>query len=354
MLVAAVLHAQEARRLAAPVLRSAGLAVALTLLATAWPLYVLLTYPQKPVGAVQGTDVYVADLVNLLIPNSNEALSPFSSFATHFAGNGAEATAYVGLPLAILLVGVLAWQRRNRFLIAVAATGLVIAILSFGGHPHVRGHVFAGVPLPWLPFEKLPLLQDLLPVRFWIVVYLAVAVVVAMAVNLVAACSRRLQLAVGALLVLTAATFFPSLPWFAASPVVPAFFTHDASRIGPNSTVLLAPIPYDLQSDAELWQAWAGTRFKIVGGYIHGPEYEHPRTLPVLAAAMYGIELGRAQVAPGLDTLATMRVELARTGIRTVVLGPAKQHPALDTLIRAVCQGPPVMDQGAEVWWSCT
>jgi hypothetical protein len=353
VLVAAVVHRHQVRRLVAPMARTLALAAGVAVVATAWPLYVLLTYPQKPVGAVQGTDIYVADVVNLLVPNSNEAISPFNSFATHFAGNGAEATAYVGIPLAILLVGVLVWQRRNRFVLVAAATGLVVAALSYGGHAHIRGHVIGGVPLPWLPFEKLPLLQDLLPVRFWIVVYLAIAVVVATAVNLLTDSPRRAQLAVGALLVLTAATFFPALPWFAADPTVPPFFTHDAARITSASTVLLAPLPYDLQSDAELWQAWAGTRFKIVGGYIHGPEYEHPRTLPTLGGAMYSIELGHATSPPGPAALAAMRAELARNQIQTVVLGPAVQHDTLDTLLRQVCGAPGASDQGVEVWWSC-
>jgi hypothetical protein len=353
VLVAAVVHRREVRRLAGSIARSLALAAGVAVLATAWPLYVLLTYPQKPVGAVQGTDIYVADVMNLLIPNSNEAISPFSSFATHFAGNGAEATAYVGVPLLLLLIGILVWQRRNRFMLVVAITAVIVAALSYGGHPHVRGHVFSRVPLPWLPFEKLPLLQDLLPVRFWIVVYLAIAVVVATAVNLLARSARRARLVVGGLLVLTAVTFFPALPWFAANPAVPAFFTHDEARIASDSVVLLAPLPYDLQSDAELWQAWAGTRFKIVGGYIHGPEYEHPRTLPVLAGAMYSIELGHGSPAPDAAALATMRTEVARNQIHTVVLGPAAQHDALDSLLHQVCAGPPAVDQGVEVWWSC-
>jgi hypothetical protein len=353
LVAAAALHVREIGRLVVPVLRAGAVAIGLTVLATAWPLYVQLTYPQKPVGAIQGTDIYVADVMNLLIPNSNEALSPFSSLATHFAGNGAEATAYVGLPLAALLLGVLVWQRRNRLVLAVAATGATLAVLSFGGYLHILGHVVRHLPLPWLVVEKLPVLQDVLTVRFWLVIYLGIAVVVAIAVNLVAACSRRAQLAVGGLMLLTAATFFPALPWFAASPAVPTFFTSDAARLTRDSTVLLAPLPYDMQSDAELWQAWAATRFKIPGGYIHGPEYEHPRTLPSLGGAMYRIELGHASPAPTFAGLAAMQTELARSGIHTVILGPAIQHDALDSLLREVCDGPPTLDQGVEVWWLC-
>jgi hypothetical protein len=353
LVVFAALNLRQARRLFADTARTTAVALGLSLLAVAWPLYVNFTYPQRPSGAIQGTDIYVADVLNLVIPNNNMAISPFNAFASHFSGNGTEATAFVGIPLAILLVTVLVWRRRDRFVLAVAGIGVILAIFSFGGYVHVRGHVVHQLPLPWKLVENLPILLDLLPGRFWLVIYLLIAVVVAVGINEAMHRGRRAKILVGGLVVLTAVTFFPALPVDVGNPTVPAFFTGDVSRIPDASTILLAPVPSTIEPQAELWQAYAGVRFKIVGGYIHGPEHDHIPTMPTLGETIEAIQTGRPATPTDTVILEHMRADLARDGIHTVVLGPSPEHDALLTLLTEVCDTPPVSDQGTQVWWTC-
>src|SRR5260370_16723773 len=91
----------------------------------------------------------------------------------HLAGLGSERTAYVGLPLIALLALVV---RRNWRLPVVrwaAVAGGALALLSLGNTLHVAG-VDTRLPLPWALTSPIPLLHEVLPVRFTLVLFLLV------------------------------------------------------------------------------------------------------------------------------------------------------------------------------------
>ena len=350
LLALAVTHPGMVRARVRTVVQSCALALVVSGLCVAWPIHVFATFPQRPAGPLETKDVFVTNLANLVVPNQFAAINPLRSLGSSFSGNGGEATAYIGIPLLVLLAGVVVWQRRRRVVWATVLTCAVLALLSFGAYLHVGSRVVTQVPLPWLLAEKTPIIQNVLPVRMWEVIDVALVFLVACAVREAAVARPWVRAGVGVLLVLTVVTWLPQLPWQSSTPPVPAFFTGDARRIPAGSTVLLSPLPYEQQGNAMLWQAWTGVRFAIPGGSIPGPEYRKPRTLPHLSAAMLTIEDGNT---PLPVDAGEFRAELAATGIRTVVNGPGPQMSQLDDLLTEVCGAGPEHDQGVEVWWTC-
>jgi hypothetical protein len=345
-------HGIRAR--ASSVMRSIGLAAVISFACTAFAIYVMFTYPYRPLGTVQPSFAFPTDALNLVTPTFFQLVGfPASSPVTagFDGGDLAEATGYIGLAMTLVVL-VAVWRlRRNRVIGIAALTGVIAVIASLGGRLHVAGHVL-NVPLPWSPFLRLPIFENVLPARFSLVVDFSVAL---LAAALLADALRdgrtRRRSAVAVLVGLALIAYVPS-KLDTSTPPQPTFFTADALRIPAGSTVLIAPLPFDFSWDAELWQADALVRFRILGGYIHGSEVNHPATIPTLAIAMQSIEQG-TPAAPDPAAVAHMREELVNSGVQTVILGPAPSRAALHTLLAGVCGRDGVFDQGVEVWWTC-
>jgi hypothetical protein len=334
--------------------RTVGLAAIISVACTAFALYVLFTYPYRPHGTVQPSFAFPTDALNLVTPTLFQLVGPSASSpvtAGFDGGDLAEATGYIGLPLILIAAAAISRLRATGVVLVAGVIGLLAVVASLGGHLEVAGHRF-GVPLPWLPFLHIPIFEDVLPARFSLVVDLVLAVLTAALVaDAIRHGSVLWRTGVAAVVVLALVAFIPS-PLITSVPPQPAFFTGDAKQIAPGTTILIAPLPFDFSVNAELWQADAGVRFKILGGYIHGSEANRPATIPTLAATMQSIELGKA-TAPAPADLAHMRAELASSGVHTVVLGPDPAERALSALLTTICGAQGRADQGVQVWWTC-
>ncbi len=122
---------------------------------------------------------YPADLLNLVVPTPATALTlPWTDqIATHFPGNLAEQGAYLGVPiLAIILAFTVGHRSRPRArLLTIMLT--ISVILSLGSRLTVDGH--PTIWLPWSAIRNLPLLGDVVPVRFALYTSLIAAVMMA-------------------------------------------------------------------------------------------------------------------------------------------------------------------------------
>ena len=122
---------------------------------------------------------YPADLLNLVIPTEQTALgwSWTTSIARHFKGNLYENGAYLGLPL-LAILGWFVWRFRRvaaaRYLVALVVVGVVVEL---GIRLEVDGH--DSITLPWRLVYRLPLFNNILPVRISMFVALAASVCVA-------------------------------------------------------------------------------------------------------------------------------------------------------------------------------
>ncbi len=122
---------------------------------------------------------YSTDLLGFIIPTpldwlGGNLLQPVTKL---FKGNYAEDGAYIGLPLLLLLVR-LAWGHRRdpRFGIP-GVIALLAAVLSLGPYAHVLGHEVSTAP--WILAFKLPFLKSMLPMRFMLYAWLAIAMLLA-------------------------------------------------------------------------------------------------------------------------------------------------------------------------------
>jgi len=285
---------------------------------------------------------------------------------------------YVGLGMVLVaVVGVLVWRSDRRLWFFGAMTAVSVA-LSLGASRTVW--------LPWQLADGRPLLQDIIPSRFLVVIYLSLAVVLAVVVDRTrTAIGRRVGpvdagtsgrgrrvsgagrwvpglagLAVaGVALVPIAVYLSPTVPMVTRPVRPPTWFTTVAPRLPARSVLLVFPVPYQVIESAMAWQAVTDFPYAMVGG--GGPGGVVQRT----GAERAGAEaIGRASFSftgqmlrPG-DVVAT-RHALAGWGVTGVALPDQPGLPAYDRVtsvpytvafVTAVLGRAPIRQAGSWVW----
>ena len=153
------------------------------------PLAVQFAGPLRLTQRVQETERFGTDLLNLVVPTRFQLLAPIAAtgMSDQFSVLYHEATAYVGLPLLVIL-GVTVWRRWADLRIRIGGLmALAMLILSLGQGLRI-GNVDTGIPMPWLLFSQLPLLEHALPGRLTVYMWLAVGSIVAILVSDLAKC----------------------------------------------------------------------------------------------------------------------------------------------------------------------
>ena len=216
--------------------------------------------------APTGAHVFVADLLNLVVPTMATVGGSWSKhLAQNFPANDSERSTYLGLPLLSIVV-LYAWERRGapggRWLVAAF---LVAIFAALGSWITVNGHQLTVIyPGAWLAAK--PLFKQAMPVRLMVFAALAGAVMTA---QWIASSARPGWLRV-ALPALAALAIAPNVSWGAWSrtPDMPALFASSLykSCIGRGENVLL--LPFGTLGDSMMWQARAGFWFRDAGGYI--------------------------------------------------------------------------------------
>ena len=343
---------QEGARRLLPALVAATLTF---LVVGAWPLVAQFLGPQRLTAAVQDPVRFSANLLNVLVPTPYQLIAPSAAtdLSRHFSGLYHEATAYVGLPL-LLLLAVTAIRRWADLRIRVATlVGLVMLVLSFGPHLQV-GASDTGVPMPWTVLASLPLLEHVLPGRLTIFVGLAVAVVVAIVAG---DALRRGRSGIPMLAAVVVALAFASPAGIGRSSVeVPAFFsTWSEQGISADDTVLIAPLPENgTQAAPMLWDAYAGyaIRMREAYAFVPQPGGRTGATTPdtALTNAMRYIQRQRS----GLVARGAARAEMAndlRTGdIRDVIVGPMGGRDQMVGFFTDLFGRPPETVGGVAIW----
>ena len=262
-------------------------------------LWVALAHPD-PLG-ISGRG-YELDLANLLVPTRVTELRPpqLHDLAGRLGGNNlTEQLGYVG-PVLPALAGFALWERRREPLARVLALGIVVAtVCALGSRLVVAGNR-TWLDLPWTLVDDLPLASHALPARAFVLVWLALAVLVAL---FLARGGRARWLAFG----LVALTLAPSLDgslWVTRLDR-PALFEQDRWRalVHPDENVMIIPFSYDGQ--AMLWQQQAGYGFRMTGGYVSATfpealwrEPDRARDLRRPAAAVPGARAAGVRARP--------------------------------------------------------
>ena len=235
-----------------------------------WPLSVQFGGPQKIHGDIQKTN-YSNDLQSFILPGWPQALT-WDGAGELVAGFAGGNSAYLGLPLLLVLVVLGVRWRANPVVRAGLVLLAVAAVLSLGPTLLVGGRD-TGIPLPWAFFENLPLLPSLIPSRLAQLTALFAGLL--LAVFLSAGWRRggwgRPAAVVVAVVVL--ASLWPSSTVPSGKVTTPAFFTGPAVRTLPrDSVVLVLPWAYRRTALAMTWQAEAGLWYRMPGGYFIGPQ----------------------------------------------------------------------------------
>jgi hypothetical protein len=357
VLLAVVVHERSSIVAAARrALRAALPALAAFLVVGGYPLAIQFLGPQQIHAAVQDTSTFSMDLLNVVLPTPYQLLAPDAAtiISKHFSGLYHEATGYVGLPLLAVLAWVVYDRRRDRRVLVAAAMGLLMLVLSLGPELHVGGESW-NVPLPWLPFGSLPLIEHALPGRLTLYMWLAIGGLVALAVdrattlNLRAASLRLAALGLGLIFVLPA-------PASSSSAAVPPFFASwEEQGIADTDVVLFAPwFTNGAGADPMLWAAVAQARPRMYEGYVYVPDARgRPQYGPTggpLAQLMIEVQdHGTSILLSAADRAASAR-ELIAANISVVIVGPMRYRTEMIGLFTDLLGRPPEEISGVALW----
>jgi hypothetical protein len=326
------------------------------LLIGGYPLGVQFLGPQQIHGAVQDTALFSMDLLNVVLPTPYQLLSPenATSISRHFSGLYHEATGYIGLPLLVVLAWVVASQWRDRRVVVAAAMGLLMLVLSLGPELHVGGESWH-VPMPWLPIGGLPLIEHALPGRLTLYMWLAVAVMVAIAVDRAAALDPR-RAGVRLVAIGLALVFVLPTPASSSTSAVPTFFASwEQQGIPDDDVVLFAPwFTNGAGADPMLWAAVAKAQPRMYEGYVYVPGPDgRPRYGPSpgpLARLMMDVrDSGSVPVRTPAGRAAALQ-ELIDAQVSVVIVGPLRYRTEMIALFTDLLGRPPIETGGVQLW----
>jgi hypothetical protein len=140
--------------------------------------------------------------------------------------------------------------------VAAAVTVACTMVLALGDFLAI-GSTATDIRLPWRIAIKLPLLNNVLPVRLMVVAYLALGVIVAIFVDRVLEAPRWKRVGGLAVAAVALIPLIPTLPIESSQLDVPAFFTDgQAQRLPKTGSVLMTPYGvYLADYPPELWEA---------------------------------------------------------------------------------------------------
>ena len=141
--------------------------------------YLIAALRNPPVGALRlvSGGKFSDDLLSFFLPGLNSAIGGRTAhdIVGQFHLNPVEDGAYLGL-FAVLLVVAVVQLRKDRVVAAAAAFSGFAALCSLGTTLQVNGHAI--IPLPWTIMGNLRIVQDALPFRFPMFMWIGIAVIV--------------------------------------------------------------------------------------------------------------------------------------------------------------------------------
>lgn len=335
----------------------------------AYPIYELIAGPRRFAGTVFADPyAFVAVLRTWLWPVGSWPQS--------------IQAAYVGVPL-LLVVAIGCWRIRSgmlRFSVAMAGIALIFAL---GRTVHWSPNFNTFIPLPDKLFSHLPLLKNLLPVRFTLMVDMFLSLALAIVLDrtwawwttrapgygsrLTSASQRRRRLGAGALslglgiVALASPALGSPIPYAVRRIAVPAVYRSRALRELPAGTVLLGyPVPNGFAADPLVWQAEEYMPYDLVAGYGFIPS-QNPRLptgqmLPSPAyLAFQDAQVGLLPPKPTPNEVTGVRADLLAWHVSVVVeyagYGALEQPLELAAIVDAATRVVPERIGGAWVWW---
>jgi hypothetical protein len=350
----------------------------------AYPVWFAFAGPAHLSGPVWGPHSVISyggnGLKGYLLPLSPDPVA--TGLDLRFGGYQAPLLSgqYLGIGLlVVLVVGVLLW-RRDRRLWLFGLVGAASVILAMALHQNYW--------TPWRLFVRLPMMDNIIPSRFLLVIYLAAAAMLAVILDHVYAGTSRWQRArtaptrkgsrpgarskssaVGALagglvaavaLVPIAAYYTAYLPLTVKPVVLPTWFRTVAPHLDKGQVVLAFPVPFAFYQSAMTWQAVDKMQYAMVGG--GGPNAMTSRAGKERAGQVYIANISVSSGDPEPITpkeITAVRNALDGWGVTTVVVPDEGGLPryervhlvrSIAVLMTAATGQRPVRQAGAWVW----
>lgn len=266
----AICRRQWARQVARRFLSGMAVAVAVAVLLLAYPLWVQFQGPQHTPNAPFEPKYFYADLATYF------QFSPLSIAGSpdvsHLSTSSAEFNSYLGLPLIIVVIAVLIWQRRSPVTTSIGVTFILMAWLSLGPTVTIQGEQ-TQLPSLYAHLNNVPVINAALPTRYALVLIPLMGVLLAYAIDAASRMSGFVRVAVPVAVI---AALLPSMPVPLAATSrapVPAFITSGAWRqcVPDGGVMVLVPAPDPRQPDLMRWAATANAAFAIPEGFFIGP-----------------------------------------------------------------------------------
>lgn len=255
----------------------ACVAIAISTALLAYPLWMMVAGPERFRGPVQGFgNPYFNDLLSFAVPGPLQRVAPgMRSLGVRLAPNGSEFGGYIGLPV-LLIASLFAFRSRcsSRMQLCVLLV-CTAGLISLGPYLSVNGHL-SHFPLPYLLLSKIPLLNNLLPVRVSFEVDACVAAIVAFGLDdwrwaalptrsARSTSATRTSLVFSLVVLVVVVTQLPEWPYASqTSPNLPATI-RDAIPSGDPITITY-PYSGRFSSTPMVWQAESGFKFRLSGG----------------------------------------------------------------------------------------
>lgn len=366
------MHPSTVRARLKPAALGLGSGAAVACAIVGWPVVNQFSSGQVIRGPIQGLG-FVGEPEDLVRAPASVFLHTSASAA--FAGRlvGFENGLYLGIPLvAAVVLSCILVRRRRKLVLSAAIVAAVFVVFSFGRRLRAPSG-YSGPLLPWGYIERtFHLTENILPVRFAIVIWLAVSLIVAIGLDEMIERLRGRSittLSVGLVAAVCLAPLVP-VPRNGIRPLAgtPTFFTtSEVRQIPQGSVALVVPIPTSADDSAMLWQVRSGMRFKQVGGYVlhplgpkqHGTFAISYPTLSKLLSVQLQRGPGRTlyrtvfsdPVTPSLRSQALR--ELRETHARTVVVGGTRfaTYGQLVGTVEQILGRPPDQVEGGVALW---
>ncbi|MFZ0664406.1 MAG: hypothetical protein WAM97_01530, partial [Acidimicrobiales bacterium] len=327
------------------------------------PLILLFEGADHYVGPAQlGLGQLRSDLFSLIDPTILQLIHPGVLTAPY--GDVAEAGLYLGLPLLVFL-GIAFWKLRSKPVVkGLGALAVVAWVLTLGPRLTIAEHS-TSIPLPFAAIARLPLMDNLLPSRLSVFVFLFSAPLLALGLDRLHSVIGRntgsaLKAAgiVSAVVALLFIPLIPSWPYGAGNVTVPSFFTSAAERqIPPGSTVITYPFPIGVSALPMTWQAVDAMRYKLVGGYIITPQADGRATFYGSVSDISGLSFyafNGEQSLPRLkpNVLRGIKLDLEVYGVDTIIVANSGHNPGyMERAYAAALKEPGHDYDGTYVWF---
>ncbi len=268
-----------------PAIRGLAVAFGVALVLLSYPIWFGFAGPHHYTGLTWPEyATHDAHLSDFVAPTPLQLFRPVlgATGATLYSKSYLLEGAYLGWGVLAVVTALLWVCRRSPRVWLAAALGGISALLSFGSHISVNGSTIA---LPFSVLAKVPMLGDIVPLRFAVVTAACVAALLAFALDSIhrggvhapepaggsQSVNRRANWALAAVFLVVAVTWLPAWP-FSSQPAekLPSAVVRALPAGDP--LVLTYPYPLTEYDSAMLWQAQAGFPFRLSGVYAMVPQ----------------------------------------------------------------------------------